>query len=76
MDDDELSELEDPESWDWDDVQIHQPVANRFAVVSVTLTRDDFQTVAAAARARGMTLTQFVRSAAMKASGMTAVDNR
>ena len=43
MDDDELRELEDPDTWDLDNVQIHQPVRGALCqVVSIELSRDNF----------------------------------
>jgi uncharacterized protein (DUF1778 family) len=66
MDDQELRELEDPDSWDFENVQIHQPVAHRRAVVSVALSRDAFRDIASAARDCGMTVTGFVRLAAIE----------
>ena len=64
MDDQELLDLEDPDNWDFENVQIQEPLDHRRAIVSVAVCRDDFKAIAAAARKCGMTVTAFMRLAA------------
>lgn len=64
----EFEELEDPENWDFDAVQIQPPVKDPKAVVSMELNRSEFNRVAAAARRRGLPLAEFIRQAALQLS--------
>ncbi|HUG16859.1 MAG TPA: hypothetical protein VMM78_17765 [Thermomicrobiales bacterium] len=64
----ELKELEDPDTWDETQAQVHQPPKHRRAVVSVAFPRDDFERVADAANASGMKLSEFIRHAALQMS--------
>jgi hypothetical protein len=64
----EIDELEDPENWDFDAIQIQPPVKDPTAVVSVKLNRDEFDLVATAARRRGMSVTEFIKVAALRIS--------
>jgi hypothetical protein len=61
----ELRELQDPDAWDWEHGELHAPVTNAGAVVSVRFTRDEFDRVAAAAERIGLKLTQFIHDAAL-----------
>ncbi len=62
----EIEGLEDPENWDVDAIQIQPPVKHPGAVVSVEFNRSEFDQIAAAARQRGVSLTKFVRDAALQ----------
>lgn len=71
----DLEELEDPENWDFDNVQIHPPVKNPRAVVSVEFNRDELDQIAITARRLGMSLTTFVREAALRCSAPADADS-
>ena len=61
----ELRELQDPDVWDWEHGELHPPVPNRSAVISVRFTGEEFQRVAAAAERHGLKLTQFIHDAVL-----------
>jgi hypothetical protein len=73
----EMAELQDPESWDWDNAQRYPPNPNAGAVIRVRLAGQDFRAVAQAARAAGMTLAAYIREAAVaRATGATPDGDR
>lgn len=57
--------LQDPAAWE-EAGEVHPPVKNARAVVSVAFSRDDFGRVAEAARAGGMKISTFIRQAAVE----------
>jgi hypothetical protein len=61
-----IEDLETPENWDFDNVQIQQPVNDPHAVVSVTFDRTEFGRIAIAARKRGLSLTEYIRESALQ----------
>ena len=65
MDERELIELENEETWDFDQATVHPPSKTARAVVPVAFGRGDFERVAAYARDRGMKLSEFIRQAAL-----------
>lgn len=65
MDDDELRELQDPQTWIDDDSEGRSPVDTPRAVVAVSFTATEFEQVARAARRRSMKTVEFVRQAAL-----------
>lgn len=65
MDDHELQELQDPESWDDRYDQILPPAESPHAVVAVAFPREDFARVAECARRHGMKTSEFIRQAAL-----------
>jgi predicted DNA binding CopG/RHH family protein len=72
MDERELKELQDEESWDDDKVR---PAAKpQRAVVSVAFSRDDLERVATYAQQHGMETSEFIRRAAL--SQMTGENGR
>jgi hypothetical protein len=62
---DELAELEAPETWDLEGAEAHPPVASARAVVPLTLARNELATIEQAAQARGMALTEYMRAAVL-----------
>ena len=60
---DELDDLQNPENWD--EGNVRPPVKAPRAVVSVAFSREDFERIVAAARARGMKTSEFIRYAAL-----------
>lgn len=65
MDDKQIEELENEDMWDLDAVETQKPVAPGRAVVSVSLPRADFDAIADAARDEGVSISEFMRSAAL-----------
>ena len=66
MDEKELRELQDPNSWDDDSAELHPAVKNPRAVVSVSFAQDDLRKVSEFARAQGKKVSTFIREAALE----------
>ncbi len=66
MDEDELRELQDPSSWDWEHAEVVPPAENPGAVVAVRFAADDFARIAQRAREANVSLTTFVRDAVLE----------
>jgi hypothetical protein len=64
----DFEELEDPENWDFDNVQIQPPVKNPRAIVSVPLNRNELSQIEAAARRCGISLSEYIKGAALQRS--------
>ena len=65
MKDKEFKELQDPNNWDYERAEIHEPVKNPRAILSVAFSHEDFARVVQAARELGMFTSEFVREAAI-----------
>lgn len=65
MDDQELLDLQNPETWADDEGEVRTSVVAPRVVLAVAFTADDFEQIARAARQRGVKTTEFVRDAAM-----------
>ena len=65
MDEQELSELQNPDAWEDADNEVRPPVKAPRAVVSVAFARDDFFRVTERARRLGMKTSEFIRKAAL-----------
>jgi hypothetical protein len=63
--DEDLKQLEDPDTWDGQ-VEQRSPVKNQRSVVSVAFAREDYERVAQAARHHGMKTSEFIRNAALR----------
>ncbi len=63
--DQELDELEDAGSWDWETSRVAGPVSHHGAEVAVRFSAGEFAGLAAEAERLGMTVTAFVRMAAL-----------
>jgi len=63
--DDELAELEDPETWDWESAEEHAPVNAPGARVSVRFSAAELGMLERAAEQAGLKLTAYVRAAAL-----------
>ena len=61
LNDEELMELENPETWDWETAEMRPPVKAGRTVVSVAFARGDFQLVAKFAVGLGMRTSVFIR---------------
>jgi hypothetical protein len=61
----ELAELEDPDTWDWETAERHAGNPEHRSLVTVEFAAQEFQTVAKAARASHIPLTEFIRAAAI-----------
>ncbi len=66
MSDAELKELQSPETWEHTAEDRREPVRSPRAIVSVALSRDDFEFVSAAARSMEMRTSEFIRVAAVE----------
>jgi hypothetical protein len=63
--DEELAELEDPETWDWESAKEHPPVESPSARVSVRFSAAKLGVLERAAEQAGLKLTAYVRAAAL-----------
>lgn len=66
MTDDELRELEDPESWDYESAEKHQGTKSVRVVVSVAFHREDFARVSEGAERVGKKTSEYIREAALE----------
>lgn len=57
----ELAELEDPETWDWDSAEEHPPVETPSARVSVRFSAAELGVLERAAEQAGLQLTAYIR---------------
>ena len=64
--DDEERILMDPDTWDWENMQEGIPVSHPEAVFDVVLSLDDIRSIEPAAIAEGMTVSAFLRHAALE----------
>jgi hypothetical protein len=66
-DEDELKELQDPETWeDLPDGGVRGPAKPSRAIVSVAFSREDFRKIAEHARHQGMKASEFIRNATLE----------
>jgi hypothetical protein len=63
--DDEERELMDPETWDWDSLEELPPSPISGAVLAIRLSREEFARLAQAARAEGLTTSEYVKQSAL-----------
>jgi hypothetical protein len=61
----ELAELQDSDTWDWESAERFPPNPHAGAVIRVHVTAAEFRDIIQAARAADMTLETFVRGAAL-----------
>jgi hypothetical protein len=66
--DEELQELEDPATWDWESAERRQSSANARSAVQVTFSQPEFEELAAYTELYGLRLTDFIRRAALDAA--------
>jgi hypothetical protein len=66
MTDQELAELQKPDTWADEPEGVRPPVKSPRAVVSVAFSREDLQQVERFARERGMRTSEFIRKAALE----------
>lgn len=66
VDENELRELQDPETWESTDNDKRPPVKSGRAIVSVAFSRNDFELVSEVARESGMKTSEFIRDAAIR----------
>jgi hypothetical protein len=62
----ELRDLQDPNSWDDESAAVHPAVESPRAVVSVSFSREDLQSVAEFARSHGKKVSTIIREAALE----------
>ena len=65
MENDELRELQDPASWDFDRAEARPPAKRPRAVVSVAFSREDYDRVTELARRSNMRTSEYIRAAAL-----------
>jgi hypothetical protein len=58
--------LENPESWDFDNLETKEPVKSPRVVVSVAFPREGFMTVSQCAERLGKKTSEFIREAALE----------
>jgi hypothetical protein len=56
----ELRELQDPDSWDWEAGELHPPVPDPKTVVAVEFTSEEFNRLGMASHQAGVRVTKFV----------------
>lgn len=74
----ELTELQDPDTWEDDEDPIRPAVKSPRAIVSVAFAREDFENVADFAEQNGMKISEFIRRAALERispNGRAAVES-
>jgi len=62
----ELEELQNPDNWDNEQIEVREPVKNPRSVVSIAFQADDFRRVSRYAREHGMKISEFIRAAALE----------
>lgn len=65
MNEKELKNLEESDSWDFEGAEKKSPVRATRAVVSVAFSREDFERVSTRAEQLGMRTSEFIRNAAL-----------
>lgn len=65
MNDKDLKDLENPENWDWENAEAEVGKKNRRTIVSVAFPREDFKNVAKCALQLHVSVSAFVRHAAV-----------
>jgi hypothetical protein len=70
-DDDELAELMNPDTWDWDNVLVGVPAPNPTLTIGIRLEGDDVRILSAAARAANMPLSRYIKQVALEAATRT-----
>lgn len=56
----------DPDDWDYDNPTRHEPAKNPRAIVSVAFSRAEFDQITAAAKARDMKLSAYIRESTLR----------
>lgn len=64
--DDEERELMDPETWDWDSAEVLPPVPASYTITEIHLSRDELALLDRAAQAEGLTVSAYLRQAALE----------
>jgi len=59
-------DLENPESWDFDHLEVREPVKSPRVVVSVAFPRESYNTVSQYAELLGKKTSEFIREAALQ----------
>ncbi len=58
-------DLQNPDSWDFDAAELHQPAKRPRAVVSVAFQRDEYDRMVDLAQRYGMRTSEYIREAAL-----------
>ena len=75
MIDHDFEELENPETWADDEGFIHPPVVNPGAQLMIRLTIPELRQIESAAIARGLTVIDYIRKAAIESSDSLAAQD-
>lgn len=62
----ELRELENPDTWDWENEVAHGPSSSPGAYIRVLFVDDELTRVAECARRHNMELTEFIRTSVLE----------
>jgi hypothetical protein len=77
MDDEDVRQPENSENWDWDKAQLKSGTKERRTIVSVPFPREDFKKVTECARELGISVSAFIRDAAVSsAEALSSVSRR
>lgn|SRR5687767_3710845 len=63
-----------PASWDWDDPVEATIAENPLAVFPIKVTMDEHRAIAREARARGPSISAFIKQSAIDAAGLTQIE--
>jgi hypothetical protein len=63
--DDEERELMDPDTWDWDSIEVLPPVPNPGVVLSIRFSLDEMTRISRAAEAQGITIFEYIKQSAL-----------
>lgn len=66
MDESELNQLQNPDNWDTEHIEVHPPAKAPRVVVSVSFPRRDYEKVARCAKELDARVSEFIRDAAVE----------
>jgi hypothetical protein len=67
--DQELRHLENPDEWDWERAELHEPDPSAGVVASVRFSGREYAQLAKAARQTGLSTLEYIREAALTRAG-------
>lgn len=68
MNEKELADLQDERTWDWDQAESQPRIEHRQTVLAVPFDRDEMERIRRQAERLGVTVIEYVRRRALKAS--------
>jgi hypothetical protein len=72
--DEEERTLMDPDNWDWDNPVEGIIAENPLAVFPIKVTIDEHRAIAQAARAKGLSTSEFIKQSALDAARLTQIE--